>query len=136
VEGALSRRTVAVVGPEELTLRDAVRRVARVVGRKPLMFPMPVWLHYLLGWAVERIMTVPLVSTAQVRMLVEGLAEPGTACDPLPEELAPKIPFTEEQIRQGLPQPGPFGWQDLRCRRRGAGGPQTKLVRRVFFEMP
>jgi uncharacterized protein YbjT (DUF2867 family) len=32
VHGALSRQTVAVVGPEALTLRQAVLRVADVVG--------------------------------------------------------------------------------------------------------
>jgi len=106
--GALSRKTVPVLGPEELTLRKAVRRVARVVGRHPFMFPMPVWFHYLLGWWVERIMTVPLVSVAQVRMLTEGLAEPSRPCDLLPSELASRIPFGEEHIRKGLPTPGPF----------------------------
>jgi NADH dehydrogenase len=136
VEGALSRRTVAVVGPEELTLRGAVRRVARVVGRKPLMFPMPLWFHYLLGRMVERVMIVPLVSTAQVRMLAEGLAEPGTVCDSMPEALAPKIRFTEEQIRKGLPKPGPFGWRDVRCCGRGGEVSNDGPVRRVFFEMP
>jgi uncharacterized protein YbjT (DUF2867 family) len=39
IDGALSRRTLAVVGPEELTSREAVRRVAKVVGKRPLMFP-------------------------------------------------------------------------------------------------
>ena len=80
-DGALSRKSVAVLGPEQLTFREAVHRVARVVGRHPVMFPMPVWLHYLLGWRVERIMNVPLVSTSQVRMLAEGLAESMPPCD-------------------------------------------------------
>src|SRR5439155_24126133 len=97
LRSALTRRTVAVVGPEELTLRDAVRRVARVVGRSPLMFPMPVWFHYVLGSFVQRVMTVPLVSVSQVRMLAEGLAEPAPACDAMPPELAPRIPFSDEQ---------------------------------------
>jgi NADH dehydrogenase len=132
VEGALSRRTVAVLGPEELTLRQAVRRVASVVGKHPLMFPMPVWFHYILGWFVERIMTVPLVSTAQVQMLSEGLAEPAPACDPVPGDLAPRIPFSDEQIRKGLPPPEPFGWRDRRCCNHSPGR-RTKIV---FLEMP
>ena len=115
LDGALSRQTVAALGPEELTLRQAVRRVARVVARRPLMFPLPVWFHYLLGWCVERLMTVPLVSTAQVRMLAEGLAEPAPPCDLAPPELAPATPFGDEQIRRGLPAPGPFGLRALRC---------------------
>jgi nucleoside-diphosphate-sugar epimerase len=135
VDGALSKQTVAVVGPEELTLRQAVRRVAGVVGKKPLMFPMPLWFHYVLGWFVERLMRTPLVSTAQVRMLAEGLAESAGPCAMLPPELAPKTRFTEDQIHQGLPVPGAFGWHDLRCCR------QTKMMghshlHRAFFEMP
>jgi uncharacterized protein YbjT (DUF2867 family) len=135
VNEALSKQTVAVLGPEQLTLRAAVRRVARVVGRRPLMFPMPVWFHYVLGWWVEKIMTVPLVSVAQVRMLSEGLAEPAPPCDSLPPELAPQTPFGEEQIRKGLPPPGPFGRRDLRCcgRANPTGRSHSK---RVFFEMP
>jgi len=115
LENALTRQTVAVVGPEQLTLREAVRRVALVVGRRPLMFPMPVWFHYVLGWVVQRLMTVPLVSVAQVRMLAEGLAESALPCDPMPLELAPKITFSDKQIRKGLPAPGSFCLKDLRC---------------------
>ena len=113
VGGVLSRQTVAVVGPQEMGLRDAVRQVARVVGRKPLMFPLPLWFHYILGWVVERVMVVPMVSTSQVRMLAEGVAVPLPPCAGLPEELRPKIPFTDEQIRRGLPPPKPFGFSDL-----------------------
>ena len=136
LEGRLSRQTVAVLGPEELKLREAVRRVARAVGRRPIMFPMPVWFHYLLGWCLERIMRVPMVSAAQVRMLTEGLAEPSPACELMAPELAPNIPFTEEQIRKGLPVPGPFTWRDLRCC--GCIHPDSNgsHSKRVFFEMP
>lgn len=132
VDGALSRRTVPVVGPEELTLRTVVRRVARITGRRPLMFPMPVWFHYVLGWCVERMMNVPLVSLAQVRILTESLATPAGTCDPLPAALAPRLPFDERQIRKGLPRPGPFGARDLRCRRRAG----SRCRHRVFFELP
>jgi uncharacterized protein YbjT (DUF2867 family) len=136
VDSALSRKTVAVLGPDELTLRQAVRRVASVVGRYPFMFPMPVWFHQVLGWCLERMMKVPMVSTAQVRMLHEGLAEPALTCDSMPSELAPRIRFTPEQIRKGLPKPGPFTWRDLRCRTCQAAGPGHKHSKRVFFEMP
>ena len=115
VRGELSRQTVSVTGPEEITLRDAVRRVARVVGRHPLMFPMPLWFHYVLGRIVERIMRVPLVSVAQVRILSEGLVEAAAPCLPLPAELAPSRRFSDEQIRKGLPRAEPFGLRDLRC---------------------
>ena len=135
VDGALSRQTVAVVGPEELTLHEAVRRVARVVGKRPLMFPLPLWFHYVLGWFVERIMATPLVSVAQVRMLSEGLAEPCPRCDMLPPERAPQIPFSEEQIRRGLPAAGSFGLRDIRCCHRECHV-QPPHLHRAFFEMP
>ena len=125
-----------MLGPEQLTLRQVVRRVARVVGRRPLMFPLPVWFHYVLGWCVERIMAVPLVSVAQVRMLDEGLAEPAPPCDSVPPDLAPQTAFTEEQIRKGLPPPGPFSWRDIRCCDGSGSERNHSHSKRVFFEMP
>ena len=131
----LARQTIAVVGPEELTLREAVRRVARVVGKRPLMFPLPLWFHYALGWVVERIMVVPLVSVAQVRMLSEGISEPCPPCELPPPELAPKTPFSETQILQGLPARGPFRCHDIRgCRREAHIG--HLHAHRTFLEMP
>jgi NADH dehydrogenase len=136
LDGALSKATVAVLGPEQLTLRQAVVRVAKVTGRMPLMFPVPVWCHHVLGWGVERAMNTPLVSRAQVRMLCEGLAEPAPTCELVPVELAPRIPFSEEQIRKGLPNPGPFTWRDLRCCLRSRNGGARHHSRHAFFEMP
>ena len=115
IEGQLSRRTVSVTGPEEINLGEAVGRVARVVGRRPRMFRAPVSFHRLLAWCAERMMTVPLVSLAQVRILSEGIVEPLPACDPVPDELAPGTFFTDEQIRRGLPGAEPFGLKDCRC---------------------
>jgi NADH dehydrogenase len=115
VEGRLTQQTIAVLGPERMTLEEAVRRVAKVVGRTPIIFRMPVFFHYGMAAILEATMKVPLVSTAQVRILTEGFDEPYGDCQEIPEDLRPKIMFTEEQIRKGLPQPGPFGLQDLRC---------------------
>lgn len=135
--GALSRRTVAVTGPETLTSRQAVQRVARVVGRHPLMFPLPVWFHYALGWFLEKVMVTPLISVAQVRILSEGLAEPSLPCEALPADLAPGIPFSEEQIGQGLPAPGRFTWKDIRfpCMPRALTR-RCAHPTRVFFDLP
>ena len=113
--GALSRKTVAMIGPERMALNEAVRRVASVVGARPLYVRMPVWVHTLMGLALERVMKIPLISKAQVKILAEGVVEPAGPCEPLPPELAPSTRFTEEQIRRGLPPPGPFGLGDLRC---------------------
>jgi len=71
--------------------------------------------HYALGWVLERLMPVPLVALAQVRILSEGIVEPLPACPFVPADLAPKRKFTEEQIRRGLPKAGLFGMSDFRC---------------------
>jgi uncharacterized protein YbjT (DUF2867 family) len=133
IKNVLTRQTVAVVGPEKLTLRAAVRRVADVVGRTPLMFPMPVWFHYILGWIVEKIMVSPLVSVAQVRMLSEGIAEACPPCDSLPTNLAPTLALDRAQIEKGLPIPGPFHLRDLRTFERSK---RVTHRRGFFYEMP
>jgi len=103
VEGRLSRETVAVLGPEEMVLSTAVRRVGDVLGRKPLYFRLPVWCHRLLAYFWEAVMPIPLVSKAQVFMLAEGLTEPAPATPVLQGDLAPTQRFTVENIRAGLP---------------------------------
>jgi NADH dehydrogenase len=117
VDGRLSRQTVALTGAEEMTLSDAVRRVAAVVDAKPLMLPAPVWLHAMLAHVWEWTMKVPLAAIAQVRILSETCVEPAPFADPLPADLTPALRFTDEQIRAGLPKPGRFTVRDLRCAR-------------------
>ena len=111
----LTNRTVAVVGPEEMPLAEVVRRVGGVVGRRPRFVRAPVAFHCMLAWAAERVMRVPLVSLAQVRILAEGLVEATGHVDELPADLVPRIAFTPERIRAGLPPAEPFGVADLRC---------------------
>jgi len=115
IEDRLTDQTVAVTGAEELYLRDAVRRIAAVLGRRVWVVPAPVWAHYALAQVLEWTMRVPLVAKAQVRILSEGVVEPAPPCDPLPADLGPRRRFTEEQIRAGLPEPSRFGLRDLRC---------------------
>lgn len=113
VEDRLSRQTVAVTGPEEMALGETVKRVARVLGKKPFFIRMPLWFHYVLGWFCERIMTIPLVSIAQVRILSEGVVEPYRPCEELPADLLPRTGFTDDKIRNGLPPAKPFGLGDF-----------------------
>jgi uncharacterized protein YbjT (DUF2867 family) len=117
VEGRLSRQTVAITGPEEMPLTEAVRRVARVVRKRPLMFPMPLWFHYAFARFCETTMAIPLISLAQVRILSEGVVEPLPVCDHVPDDLKPRRLFTDEQIHAGLPEAKAFGLAD--CRRFG-----------------
>ena len=59
-------------------------------------------------------MRVPLISTAQVQILAEGIVEALPFADPPPADLAPTTPFSDGVIRAGLPEPGGFGRADLR----------------------
>jgi len=110
----LANRTIAVVGPERLPASHAIRRVAAVVGKQPPMVRLPVFVHMALARVFELVMVVPLVARAQVRILSEDVTEVLPGADPLPEDLAPRVAFSEEQIQRGLPQPGRFGAADLR----------------------
>jgi len=114
-ERRLPNKTVAITGAEQVLLSQAARRVAHVVGRRAWIFPAPVLFHRALAQVCEWTMKVPLVAKAQVQILVEGVVEPATPCDPLPADLVPSRWFTAEQIRRGLPEPGAFGLRDLRC---------------------
>lgn len=116
-EGRVAEPTVAVMGAEELPLGDAVRRIAHVVGRRPLFVPLPVWSIRMLAQLTEWTMVVPLIAKAQARMLAEGVSEPAPWAPELPVELRPAGRFTEESIREALPEAGPFGWSDLRVAR-------------------
>jgi nucleoside-diphosphate-sugar epimerase len=115
VEGKWPRATVAMIGPEEMTLGEAVRRVARVVGKRPMYVRLPVWVHYGLAWVCEQVMKVPLVSVAQVRILSEGVVEVAPGAREVTEKLRGTVGFTEEQIQKGLPERGGFGVRDCRC---------------------
>jgi NADH dehydrogenase len=113
--GRLSRQTVAVTGPEQLRLSDAVRRVGRVIGRRPIVIPAPLFMQRALAQVFEWTMRVPLVARAQVQMLAEGMTEPLPFADPLPSDLMPARGYTPEQIAAGLPKRERFGLRDLRC---------------------
>lgn len=118
IEGRMDNRTIAVMGPETLPMSEVVRRVGSVIGKKPLIFPMPVFAHRILAFFFELAMVVPLVAKAQVQMLAEGMEGPLPFCDPPPPDLVPRTILDESSIRPGLPEPGRFGLRDLRCVRR------------------
>ena len=113
----LRNQTIAVLGPDEMMLGDAVRRVAHAIGRRPLYVRLPIVAHLALARICEAVMRVPLISLAQVRILAEGVVEAAPPADGPPSDLIPMTPFSEEVIRAGLPEPGAFGCRDLRwCR--------------------
>jgi NADH dehydrogenase len=115
----LADRTVAVLGPDELQLGEAVRRVAAVAGRRPLFIKLPVAIQLVIAHAAELTMRVPLLAVAQAHILAEGVVDPLPNAEPLPPDLYPRTPFSEDAIRRGLPDPGGFGRADLRWCTRG-----------------
>ena len=114
IDRRLKRQTLALLGPEEIYLSEAVRRVAEVIGKQPLIVPLPVWCHQTMARLFELTMNVPLASRAQIRILSEGVVEPGSPVVQVPYDLIPTRRFTIEQIRNGLPAAKPFCIGDLR----------------------
>lgn len=112
----LTRATIPVLGPEELTLRAAVQRVGEVLDLKPRLVPLPVRFHYAGAWLQERVMRVPVTAQAQVRILAEGVVEPAPykVCDPVPDDLRPDRPFTTDRIEAGIVDRHRYGLRDLR----------------------
>ncbi len=116
-DARLRDATIEVLGPELLTLGEAVRRVAAVVDRRPRYVRLPIAAHLALAGACEATMRVPLISIAQVHILAEGVSEVAPFGDTPPDDLVPTTPFNAATIRAGLPTPGGFGLRDLRwCR--------------------
>ena len=115
LEGRISEPTVAVMGADEVTLGEAIRRIARVAGRRPAYIPMPVWTIRVLAQLTEWLMVVPLVAKAQARMLAEGVSEAAPPAPEPPVGIRPHRTFSDERIRAALPE-GRFGLGDLRIR--------------------
>jgi uncharacterized protein YbjT (DUF2867 family) len=114
VDGRLVGATVPAMGPTLIGFDDAARLVARVIGTRRLFVQAPMAFHHVLAKVAERVMDVPLVSTAQVRILQEEVVEPALAPDVLPLGLEPMTTFDEASIRTGLPDARRFGLGDLR----------------------
>jgi NADH dehydrogenase len=118
----LHDRTLALTGPDTMSLETAVRLVASMVQRKPLFVRLPVWTHMVIAWAAEHLMKEPMASIGQVRILSEGVVEALPQADSLPDDLKPTIRFDETSVREGLPNAGKYGFSDLRCSLCGTPG--------------
>jgi uncharacterized protein YbjT (DUF2867 family) len=107
--GEARGETFDVGGPDVLTYRDMIERVARLRGRRPRIVEVPVlsprlssyWLHL-----------VTPVRASVSRPLVEGLRNPTVARDKRIRELLPRelIPFDEaarEALRRANPKSVP-----------------------------
>jgi len=103
-ENRLSRQSAAVTGPEEFPFSQAARRIAKAMGKSIIVLPFPVLFQRILAWFSEGFMPKPLVTKSQVQMLADGVSKPQPDSIMLPDDLMPKIFFTEEQIKKGLPK--------------------------------
>ncbi|MBC7876335.1 MAG: NAD(P)H-binding protein [Anaerolineales bacterium] len=104
-ETRLSRQTVAVTGPEEFPFSRAAKRIAKAMGKPSLIvLPFPVFFHRILAFFSERFMPKPLITKSQVQMLADGISQATPESIQLPDDMKPKIGFTEEQIKKGLPK--------------------------------
>jgi NADH dehydrogenase len=91
-----SGKTYDVVGPERLTLREVVSRVADSMKLRLSIWKTPIWLMRLPVRIMEATMRQPLSTRAQLAMLAEGLdGDPAAARDDL--GLVTR-PFTVERI--------------------------------------
>lgn len=113
LEGRIPEPTIAVMGAERLELGAAVRRVARVAGRRPLFVALPLWAIRVLAVVTEWAMVVPLVARSQARMLGEGVTEAAPSAPEAPVGIRPVHGFDEDRIRAALPTGG-FTTSDLR----------------------
>ncbi|HEU0294782.1 MAG TPA: NAD(P)H-binding protein [Anaerolineales bacterium] len=104
-ENRFARQSVAVTGPEEFPFSRAARRIAKAMGKRFLIvLPFPVFFHRILAFFSERFMPKPLITRSQVQMLADGISQPTPESIPLPDDLKPKVMFSEEQIKKGLPK--------------------------------
>ncbi|MBV8878752.1 MAG: NAD(P)H-binding protein [Planctomycetaceae bacterium] len=109
---ATAGKTLDIVGPEKLVLRDVVRRVAEALGLPVRIWPTPVALMKFPVSVMEATMSRPLSTRAQLAMLVEGLAgDPAPAAAELGLTAAP---FTAERLRPLLAAGGQLPKRDLR----------------------
>ena len=127
IRGRLARKTSPVTGPTELLFDDAVRLIGRVIGKQPVLVRLPFAATYTVAWSAERLMTVPLISQSQVRILEEEVVDPVLAPDPLPTDLVPRTAFDRLSVEAGLPERTGFRLGDLRlfAKRVRAGSART-----------
>ena len=107
--------TVALLGPESLLLRELGRRIATVLGRRPVTVPTPVP-ALTLGAYIQRLMLdPPIITPAGVRMISEGMTrpEPADIVDEPPTDWTAAIAPTTEVIESILDSPTRYGISDL-----------------------
>ena len=95
-------QTYDVGGPEVMTYREMIKRIARIRGAKPRIVEVPVLTPRLSSWWLH---LVTPVNAAVARPLIEGLRTPTVVRDDRIRDLLPlKLMSFEEAVRAALPQ--------------------------------
>jgi uncharacterized protein YbjT (DUF2867 family) len=87
-------------GPEVMTYREMIDRIARIRGRNPLIVEVPVLTPRLSSWWLH---LVTPVKASVARPLIDGLRNPTVACDERIRAVVPlpSTPF-DDAVRQAL----------------------------------
>lgn len=89
-------KTFPFVGPDRLNLGEIVDLVADSINITPTKIPLPIFLHRVAAMAMESLMKSPPLTTSQVTMLSESLADVEPEADELPEHLRATTRFLEK----------------------------------------
>jgi NADH dehydrogenase len=70
-----SRENVVIdaIGPETFTYRELVKEIARIIGKRRLVLPLPRVIAYLGAWATGKIMHDVMITWDEVKGLMAGL---------------------------------------------------------------
>lgn len=102
IDDRLRRTSNAVLGPEQLKLSEAARRVAAAMHRPVIPIVIPAALGYALAAVFEKTMREPLLAVSQITMISEGLADALPGEQQLPADLQPQLPFSGALIKEAL----------------------------------
>jgi uncharacterized protein YbjT (DUF2867 family) len=93
-----------VGGPEVMTYRRMIERIARIRERRPLIVEVPVLTPRISSWWLH---LVTPVNAAVVRPLIDGLRHPTVVRDTRIRELVPIEPTAfDDAVRLALAEPG------------------------------
>jgi len=68
-----TNKTIDAVGPETFTYRGLVEELARAIGMRRPIIPIPPWFGYLTGWMVGRIVRDVVITRDEIEGLMQGL---------------------------------------------------------------
>jgi len=73
-QGARLENTIInAIGPETFTYRELIHAIARIIGKKPLLLPMPPALGYLAGWVIGKWVGDVFVTREEITGLMANL---------------------------------------------------------------